>query len=306
MIEKLKKAVAAEKIVSSGDAQAQADLAEVYMFLGNSLEQAGPQKDYELAFDFAQKSAAQDNGDGIWVLALCYEHGRGVAEDKNKALEHYIRGAELGHAPSQHSYACYLFRGEIVKKDNKKAFELFMKSAEQGYGLAMADVGRCYQFGNGTMGNMKKAVEWYEKALEVIDDPELARKTALFKAMGAEDENWGEDYPGAADEIDEDDLPEGYMDALNAFAAEETSEKAEDPSAADNKERWSLTIFGTLSDVLMPVIKKARARMDANPDEKTVFFMESRGDEYEITVEDTDMPMTHVVNCKNGMDSVAR
>ena len=229
LIEKIKKAVAAEKIVCTGDAQAQADLAEVYMFIGNSLDQADPDADYAIAFEYAKKAAEQDNGDGIWALALCYEHGRGVSANVDIAIELYERGAELGHAPSQHSLACYYFRGDVLEQDNKKAFDLCMKSAEQGYGLAMADVGRCYQFGNGVMGNMKTAVEWYEKALEVIDDPELERKTAMFKMIGENDEHWGEDYPGTDeddfdDEEDGSDLPDGFMAALEAFEEAEEYE----------------------------------------------------------------------------------
>ncbi len=235
LIEKIQKAVAAEKIISTGDAQAQADLAATYMFLGNSLEQAGPADDYAKAFEYAQQSADQDNGDGIWALALCYEHGRGVAKNIDIAIELYERGAELGHAPSQHSYACYLFRGDYLEKNNKKAFDLCMKSALQGYGLAMADVGRCYQFGTGVMGNMKTAVEWYEKALEVIHDPELERKTAMFKMIGENDEHWDEDYPGTDEDdfdddfdgdFDEDDseTPDGFMAALLAFEEAEEYE----------------------------------------------------------------------------------
>lgn len=227
LLEKYTKAAEAMKKINSGDAQAQADLAGVLMALAGSLEQAGTtEDDYEQAFELAQRSAAQNNGDGLWVLALAYEHGRGVKKNVEKAIEYYRKGAELGHAPSQHSLACYYFRGDVLEQDEKKAFELCMKSAEQGYGLAMADVGRCYQFGNGVMGNMKTAVEWYEKALEVIDDPELERKTAIFKMLGENDEHWGEDYLGTDendfdDEGDGADLPDGYMEALEAFAEAE-------------------------------------------------------------------------------------
>ena len=59
-----------------------------------------------IAFELAQKSAAQNNGDGLWTLALAYEHGRGTEVDVEKAIECYRKGAELGHAPSQHSLAC--------------------------------------------------------------------------------------------------------------------------------------------------------------------------------------------------------
>lgn len=186
LIEKLKKAATAEKIVSTGDAQAQADLAEVYMFIGNSLNQADPDADYAIAFEYAQKSAAQNNGDGLWVLALAYEHGRGVERDVDKAIECYRKGAELGHAPSQHSLACYYIRGDVIEKDHEKAFALCMKSAEQGYGLAMRDIGLAYQFGyGGVEDDLSLAIKWYEKALKVINDPELEQKIVVFKKMEA-------------------------------------------------------------------------------------------------------------------------
>ena len=183
IIERLEKAVAAEKKIDSGDPQAEADLAAFYMFMGNSLDQADPEKDYTIALTFAQSAAAQNNGDGIWALALAYEHGRGVEANVERAIELYRKGAELGHAPSQHSLACYYFRGDVVEADHDLAFELCMKSARQGYGLAMKDVGRCYQFGNGVEDDMDLAIEWYEKALEVIADPELERKVQVFKML---------------------------------------------------------------------------------------------------------------------------
>lgn len=214
LIEKLQKAVAAEKIVNTGDAQAQADLAEVYMFIGNSLDQADPDADYAIALEYAQKAAAQNNGDGLWALALAYEHGRGVEEDVEKAIECYRKGAELGHAPSQHSLACYYFRGDVLEEDHEKAFTLCMKSAEQGYGLAMRDVGRAYQFGNGVDDDMSLAIEWYEKALEVINDPELEQKVAVFKML-EEGGSFAED----SEEEDDGDgswgMPDGMMEAID-------------------------------------------------------------------------------------------
>ena len=224
LIEKLKKAVTAEKIVSTGDAQAQADLAEVYMFIGNSLGQADPDADYAIALEYAQKSAAQNNGDGLWALALAYEHGRGVEQDVDKAIECYRKGAELGHAPSQHSLACYYFRGDVLEEDYEKAFALCMKSAEQGYGLAMRDVGRAYQFGNGVEDDMSLAIKWYEKALKVIDDPELEQKVAVFKMM-EEGGPFAEDFEEEDDEDGGDwTPPAGYMEAMEAFMEAEEYE----------------------------------------------------------------------------------
>lgn len=183
LVEKLQKAIAAEKVVSSGDAQAQADLADFYMFLGNSLEQADPEGDYAIAVDYAQKSAAQGNGDGIWVLALAYEHGRGVVADRKRAAALYAQGAEIGHAPCQHSLGCYYIVGDILEEDHQKGFVLLLKAAQQGYGLAMRDVGHCYEHGDGVAEDMKAALAWYEKAAEVLDDPELAEKAFILRMI---------------------------------------------------------------------------------------------------------------------------
>lgn len=220
LAEKFKKAVVAEKIVSSGDAQAQADLADVYMCIGNSINLNGTEDDYAIAFDYAQKAAAQDNGDGIWSLALAYEHGRGVEQDVKKTVELYRRGAELGHAPSQHSLGCYYLRGDIVEQDEKHGFELVMQSAEQGYGLGLRTVGHCYQFGNGVEDDIDLAIEWYEKALEVIDDHELAIKVEAFKHIQAMD--------GLEDDEDADNELEECDDISDFSAVFAAANKAED------------------------------------------------------------------------------
>ena len=189
MAENLKKA-------ETGDAEAMFELAGGYMTLGGSLDQAGPGEDYSESLKWAQRAVDAGNPAGYWSLALAYEHGRGVETDDRKAVELYRKGAEAGDARCQHSYGCRLMTGEGVEKDKKQAFTLFKLSAEHGYGLAMRDVGRCYQFGEGCMGNMKIAVEWYEKALKVIDDPELARKTAFFRQVGENSPDWGQDFAG--------------------------------------------------------------------------------------------------------------
>jgi TPR repeat protein len=204
-----KKLVDAEKKAEAGDAQAQADMSIGLMKLGGSLEEAGKDKDYKESVMWAEKAVAQGNADGYWSLALAYHHGRGIKKDIDKAIELYQKGAEAGSDSCKHNLACEYMTGENIKKNQKKGFQLIKEAAENGYGLAMRDLGRCYQFANGTPGNMKKAVEWYEKALEVIDDPELAQKTAIFKTLADTDPDFDKDYP---DEYDEDDEYDEYED----------------------------------------------------------------------------------------------
>ena len=225
LLEKYNKAAKATKQIAKGDAQAQADLAEVLMSLARSLEQAGSGNDYKEAFELAKKSAAQNNPDGFWILALAYEHGRGTRKNVKKAIECYQNGAELGHAPSQHSLGCYYMRGDNLEQDDKKAFDLFLKSAEQGYGFAMADVGRCYQFAKGVDCDMKKAIEWYEKALEVIDDPELEQKIAIFKILeGKEDGEfpYAEPNEGQHTHLDFQNRTKGMLPILGTSVVNQT------------------------------------------------------------------------------------
>ena len=192
----------------SGDVQAMANLAGAYMEMGGSLNQAGPGDDYKESVKWAKKAADQNNGDGIWILALAYEHGRGVKQDIDKAVELYKHGAELGNAKCQTSYGAYLIRGDHGEKSPKKGFALCLAAAEQGYPLAMKNVGLCYQFANGTTGNMKTAIEWFEKYLQYEDDPELAQKVALFKGLSTQDPGFTDDYASMDNYDDDDPMPD--------------------------------------------------------------------------------------------------
>lgn len=190
----------AEPKAESGDAQAQAELAKGLMSLAGSLAQLGPQSDYVEALKWAEKSAEQDNPDGIWVKALAFEHGRGTPVDVDRAIRLYEKAANLGHALSQHSLACYYMRGDHVQRNPSKAFGLMLKSAEKGYGLGMKTVGRCYQTGEGTAVNLEKAILWYRRALSVLKKDQMVMlelermgaTTSPLPAPGQEDRPQGD------------------------------------------------------------------------------------------------------------------
>lgn len=177
------KTAADAKAAMAGDAEAQADYAKFLMQTGNSTEQ--PEKDinYAECVKWAQKAADQGNADGMWIMGLAYEHGRGVAPNSSKAVEYYQKGAELGNDQAMNSYAAYISRGNVPGKTAKDAFELIKKAAEKGNVLAMRNLGHCYQFEEGTHHDMQQAIFWYEKYLEHEEDEELARKVMIFKMM---------------------------------------------------------------------------------------------------------------------------
>lgn len=152
------------KKAEAGDAEAMARLAERYMALGGSLDQAGADRDYAESLTWARKAVDAGCAAGCWPLALAYEHGRGVPEDRAQATEYYRLGAEGGNAACQHSYACQLIQGKGVRKDKKAALALFEKSAEQGYALACKALGHMYKVGDGVEPDFDKELDYFERA----------------------------------------------------------------------------------------------------------------------------------------------
>ena len=188
-----KKAAEDEKKAAAGDAVAQADLAATLMGICGAFDELGVEVDFTECFTLAQSAAEQNNGDGIWTLALCYEHARGTEEDIDMALSLYEKGAELSHSPSLYSLGCYYMRGDFVDLDQTKGFELIHKAATQGYGPAIKTVGECYNHGVAVEEDGDKAMQWYELYLKDNYDPDLIQKVALMTMLKLQEEEEGSD-----------------------------------------------------------------------------------------------------------------
>ncbi len=209
-----------QKKAEAGDAAAQAELAETFMKLGNSLRQAGNEADYRESARWAAAAAEQGNGRGMWLMGLAHEHGRGVPKDGGKAAAWYRKGAEAGDAACQNSLGTALINGVMCPKDSGEGYRWIRKSAEQGYGLGMKNLGQCFQYGEGCGEDMEEAVRWYEKALTVMDDPELARKLPAYRSVLEMTRKKKEEKAS-----EPNTLPPGYMEALKAFGEADDYER---------------------------------------------------------------------------------
>ena len=70
----------------------------------------------------------------------------------------------IGHS------VCWVFATNTAKarsRNYKKGLEFYIKSAEQGNSLAMANLGVCYEKGNGCDVNFTTSFEWYEKSAKL-------------------------------------------------------------------------------------------------------------------------------------------
>ena len=151
-----------KKKAENGDVQAMGEYAEHLMTIGSSLPGYGY---FEDSVYWAEKGIENGCAFSYWILALAYEHGRGVEEDAEKAVKYYQAGADMGEAHCQHSMGCYYLNGTAgVKTDRNKAAELCKKAAEQGYELSMFTLAKAYE--NGYFGEYDygKMLEWGEKA----------------------------------------------------------------------------------------------------------------------------------------------
>ncbi len=222
---------------NEGDTEAAAELAEFFMKHAGAMEQAGEDEDYAQSLHWARIAAQAGSGAGYYTLGLAYEHGRGVEPDESKAASFYKKGADLGHSVCMCNYAALVFSGDVPSVSKKEAFGMMLRSAELGFPRAIYNVGWCYQFGHGCTGNMQKALEWYEKAAEVMDDPEVKQRVMIFRDLAQIDPHWGEDYDGADD--DDDDLPEDDLDVTEtmrknlAAAGKDCSDEAIDAMSVE-------------------------------------------------------------------------
>jgi TPR repeat protein len=117
----LREAAEAYPKAKAGDVHAQAVMAKYYMTCANMLEESNTEEEYYAkALECAKASAAQNDTLGIYILALAYDKGRGVAEDVAKGLELYRKGAELGGVECLQNLAYAYLAGRGVKQDAVK------------------------------------------------------------------------------------------------------------------------------------------------------------------------------------------
>lgn len=168
-----------EEKAESGDSNAQAKLAAKLMGLGNSSGYMESEVLYKDSLKWANRAAEKNEAEAYCVLALAYQHGRGVDIDHEKSAEYYRLSADGGYALAQLNLGNYLHE----KQEYTEAVKWFRLAADQGNAAAMYNLGRCYQFEQGVEYDIKTAIEWYERYLELVDNPEIAGKVAALKML---------------------------------------------------------------------------------------------------------------------------
>ncbi|XP_072295731.1 death ligand signal enhancer [Eucyclogobius newberryi] len=157
-------------------------------------------ENYEEAFSCFLAAAQLGYTKAQFNTGVCYEKGRGVSADMEKAMHYYGQAAAKGHAQAQYRYAKLLLtsRGQLSEdeqqsvtnlleeassagltkaqvclasvysqkpeKDWNKSVLYLKMAAESGDNNALLFLGQCYEKGLGVTRNGTKAVDYYRKA----------------------------------------------------------------------------------------------------------------------------------------------
>ncbi len=116
-----------------------------------------------------------------------YEEGKTLYDQKNytAAFPKLKAAAEKGHKKAQYRLGRCYDKGNGTEEDDRKAFGWYEKSAAQGYAKAIYQLGKCYKDGEGVQKDKKKAVELFTKAAKMENaDAEYALAKAYFKGKG--------------------------------------------------------------------------------------------------------------------------
>ena len=140
---------------------------------GKSLYDA---KNYKQAFPKLKAAAEKGHKKAQYRVGLCYDKGRGVAEDDAQAVAWYQKSAAQDYAKAQYQLGKCYKNGEGIAKDEKKAVELFKQAAEQDNGDAQYQLAKCYLKGTGVAKDEAKAKSWLKKAVKNEKDGKSIRK----------------------------------------------------------------------------------------------------------------------------------
>ncbi|KAJ8246888.1 hypothetical protein GJAV_G00256480 [Gymnothorax javanicus] len=174
--------------------------------------------DYQAAFSCFLASAQHGYSKAQFNVGVCYEKGRGVQRDKDKAAQFYRQAATGGHGQAMYRYAKYLLhsRGQQSTEDTRIAIELledaaasgvreaqaylgvlliqgserdeqkavrYLKmAADNGDSLSQLYLGQCYEWGFGVQQCFRSAVEQYQRAANAGNQQAISILSTLYPA----------------------------------------------------------------------------------------------------------------------------
>ena len=134
--------------------------------------------DYDGAFEYLTKAAELGNIDAHCKIAEMYEYGEGVEKDMEKAVYYYEMAAIGGHPFARHNLACY----EEVNGNVERAVQHYIIAANLGHEESMKALWRHYSGGDITKKDLEVTLRAHQAALDAMKSPQRdAAEAALQK-----------------------------------------------------------------------------------------------------------------------------
>jgi len=148
----------------------------------------------------------------MMALGSCYDYGRGVRQDKKKALRYYTNAWKANHeSTAAHNIATiHRDRGNL-----HLAFRWWRKAADTGVdGDAFVDVGYCLYYGIGVRRQTTKALDAFRQAYESKFITEYGREEACYhKAVALLDQTGGNDKQQIRELLESANVDDDYPEA---------------------------------------------------------------------------------------------
>lgn len=146
----------------------------------------GVLQDYDKAFSNFQKSADQQDKNGLFNLGKLYAEGKGVTHNVPAAYKLYEKAADLGHVGALNSLGFAYKTGLNVKQDGNRSLDFFRKAAELGNAVALFEVGGFYLRGKSIERSLEQAHLYFNLASSRGHPRASSALQALTKEMSDE------------------------------------------------------------------------------------------------------------------------
>ena len=128
--------------------------------------------------NFAATHEAAQRGDVEAQVSLgsMYDHGEGVPQDSQQALNWYAKAAAQGDPEAQANLGLMFEQGRGVPQDFLQATAWYTLAAEQGHLKAQVNLGMMYYQGQGALQNYSLAYAWFNIAAAAGDKKALVNR----------------------------------------------------------------------------------------------------------------------------------
>jgi len=157
------------------------------------------------AISYFQKAADLKMAPAAYKLAAIHLGGQLIPADQKKAVDYMHQAVTNGHAPAANELGVVYLQGLIGQPvDTDKALDMFLKSADLGNPEAMKNIAVMFKNGMGRKPDPSKALKWYliaqkagyqaEGVGELIDEIKKNMKPDQIAKATAEADKWITDY----------------------------------------------------------------------------------------------------------------